>query len=91
MRTVTSTDPVPRRLVVTVGVPKPMLPASAMSMASAANSPGSVPTRRPRPPSDISSEPSHTTRTPTGHGFGSARSTVSSITRLPLQSAAPRP
>ena len=91
VRTVTSTEPVPRRLVVTVGVPSSTLPASAISITSAANSSGSVPTSRPSPPFDISSEPSHTTRTPTGHGCGSARRAVSSITRLPLQSAAPRP
>ncbi len=89
--TVTSTLPVPRRLEVTVGVPSSMLPASAISITSAANSSGSDRTRASRPPVDISSDPSQTTRMPTGHGCGSARRALSSMTRFPLQSAAPRP
>jgi hypothetical protein len=88
--TVTTTLPVPRRLVVTVGVPSSTLPASAISMTSAANRDGSERTSCANPPVDISSDPSHTTRIPTGHGVGRARRAVRSMTRLPLQSAAPR-
>ena len=92
-RTVTSTLPVPRRLVVTVGTPASTLPVSATTMTSATKLRLAPATSRSRPPVDISSEPSHTTVKDTGQPPStsrSARSAVRCMTRLPLQSAAPR-
>ena len=87
VETVTSTLPVPRRDVVSVGWPSSTLPVSARTSASHRTKSGRPRSRASVPPLDCSSDPSQTTAISTGqppHTSCSACRASRVATRLPF-------